>query len=123
MLPKLIPAVLVCASVVHAAPSHEPDAALVSKLLNLKSRNRTPGVNVAMILEGTIQSGPFQTSHGRRAVTLLTEAQQGRQIRKAATFDLHWTESYGWFLYEIRQDPAGEEIWIWSERLGEIVIR
>lgn len=123
MLPKLIPAVVLCFAVAQAAPSHEPDANLVSKLLNLQSRNRTPGVNVAMVLEGTIQSGPFQTSYGRRAVTILTEAVNGKQVRSVVTYDLHWTEQYGWFLWEIRKDPAGEEIWIWSERLGEIVVR
>ena len=38
-------------------------------------------------------------------------------------YDFHWTPAYGWFLWETRHEAGGEAVWIWSELLGEVIIR
>lgn len=106
-----------------ASPTNEPTDALVSRLVNLQSQNRTPSIAVAMVLEGTTKAGPFEVDHVRRVITVHPVIENGRQVRKVNTYDLHWTPAYGWFLWEKRDDPGGEAVWIWSELQGEVVIR
>lgn len=127
MLPKIPALIVILASLaapLHAAaPDSEPDPVLINRLLNLRSQNKTPGVAIAMILEGSLTDGRFETQHARRVVTVHPVVEGGRQTRRAKTYDLQWTPEFGWFIWEIRGDDAGQTVWIWSERLGEQVIR
>ena len=116
-------AIIMCATAQAAAPTHELDDALVDKLLNLQSRNSTPQLRVAMILEGTGQSKNFESSYVRRVLAIHPVILEGRQIRKVLSYDFNWNAAYGWFLWEKRQERGGEAVWIWSELQGEVVIR
>ncbi|RYD36332.1 MAG: hypothetical protein EOP87_05660 [Verrucomicrobiaceae bacterium] len=106
-----------------AEPTSEPADALISRLINLRSQNRTPGIAVAMVLEGSTKAGPFEVNHVRRIITVHPVIENGRQVRKMNTYDLHWTPAYGWFLWEKREEAGGEAVWIWSESQGEVVVR
>lgn len=124
MFRSITAATLVLTSFAFAAePPTEPDDATVTKIINLQTRNRTPAIAVAMTLEGSVKSGPFEASHIRRVITVHPVIEDGRQVRRMRTYDFHWTANYGWFLWEPRDEPGGQTVWIWSERLGEVVIR
>ncbi len=115
---------LVMAPVATAAvPTSEPSDTLISSLINLRSQNRTPSIAVAMVLEGTTKAGPFEVSHVRRVITVHPVIENGRQVRRMNTYELHWTPAYGWFLWEKRDEAGGEAVWIWSELQGEVVVR
>lgn len=124
-IPATIPLCLIAMSsfAVAAQPPTEPSDALISKLINLQTRNRTPGIAVAMVLEGSVKSGPFEVTHVRRVITVHPVIEEGRQVRKMQCYDFHWTPVYGWFLWENRAEAGGEAIWIWSELQGEVVVR
>jgi hypothetical protein len=110
-------------SAMAAEPTSEPSDTLISKLINLRSQNRTPGIAVAMVLEGTTKSGPFEVSHVRRIITVHPVIENGRQVRRMQTYELHWTPTYGWYLWEKREEAGGEAVWIWSELQGELIVR
>jgi len=120
---------LACPAIVMALPAHavqpavEPNDALISKLLNLRSQNRTPGIAVAMVLEGSTKAGPFEVTNVRRVIAIHPVIENGRQVRRVNSYDLHWTPAYGWFLWEKRDEAGGETVWIWSELQGEVVVR
>lgn len=121
----LVPCILAatCTVTMATAPTSELTDALTSKLINLRSQNRTPGISVALTLEGSTKSGPFEIQHVRRVIAVHPVIENGRQVRKVHAYDLHWTPVYGWFLWEKREEPGGEAVWIWSELQGEVVIR
>lgn len=108
---------------IAAEPPTTLSETLVTKLINTRSVNRTPGIAVAVILEGSVKDGPFETNHVRRAVTIHPVVANGRSSRTVRNYDFHWNPTYGWFLWEVREDAAGQTIWIWSEHHGETVIR
>ncbi|MBX3741389.1 MAG: hypothetical protein KF712_10390 [Akkermansiaceae bacterium] len=110
-------------SAIAAEPASEPSDALISRLINLRSQNRTPAIAVAMVLEGTTKSGPFEVNHVRRIIAVHPVIENGRQVRRMNTYELHWTPAYGWFLWEKREEAGGEAVWIWSELQGEVAVR
>jgi hypothetical protein len=110
-------------SAIAAEPTSEPSDTLISRLINLRSQNRTPAIAVAMVLEGTTRSGPFEMNHVRRIITVHPVIDNGRQVRRVNTYELHWTPAYGWFLWEKREEAGGEAVWIWSELQGEVAVR
>lgn len=115
--------IVMASPLIAAEPTNEPADHLISKLINLQSRNRTPGIAVAMVLEGSVKSGPFEVSHVRRVVAVHPVITEGRQVRKMQCYDFHWTPAYGWFLWETRDEAGGEAVWVWSELLGEVIVR
>ncbi len=116
-------AVFTTAVVEAAEPTRELDEALAVKLINLQSRHRTPQIQVAMVLEGSSRTGPFETRHVSRVLAVHPVIEEGRQVRRAHCYDFHWNERYGWFTWEQRQERGGDAVWIWSELLGEVVVR
>lgn len=44
----------------------------------------------------------------------------GRRVR---CYDFNHSPRYGWFHQEIRQSRGGEEVWIWSETEGRVMVR
>lgn len=37
--------------------------------------------------------------------------------------DFHWNDTYGWFIWQKREGRGGDEVWIWSETKGELVVK
>jgi len=123
IFPIAVSVIVMATPLLAAEPTNEPADHLISKLINLQTRNRTPGIAVAMVLEGSVTSGPFEVSHVRRVVTVHPVITEGRQVRKMQCYDFHWTPAYGWFLWETRDEAGGQAVWIWSELLGEVIVR
>lgn len=117
-------ALIACAvSSIAGPPTHELDAKLVDKLLKLQTRGKVREAKVAMILEGTTRMGPFDCAHVRRVTTVEPRAEDGSRVRRVVCREFHWSDDYGWFLWESREDRGGDAMWIWSEIQGEVVIR
>ena len=115
-------AIVISASAMAAEPSKPLDETLAAKLINLKNENRTPDIKIAMILEGS-SAGEFQTKNLSRVTSIHGVAEGGAKVRQIQTYIFNWTPTYGWFLWESRQERGGEAVWIWSETLGEVIVR
>lgn len=105
------------------APTQELNETTAVRLINLQSRNRTPDVRVALIQDGTDKQGPFELTHVRRVSSIEPIVEDGGKVRRYTCRDFYWSDTYGWFLWEIRKERGGDAIWIWSELKGEVVIR
>ena len=110
-------------SALAGPPTHELDEKIVTQLLKLKSRGSVREANVAMILEGSTRMGPFDCSHVRRVTTVEPQPEGGSRVRRVVCREFHWSDRYGWFLWETREERGGDAVWIWSETEGEVVIR
>lgn len=122
----LLPVVALLCSAVSAPagpPTHELDADLVNNLLRLKFRGSVRQVNVAMILDGSTRMGPFECAHVRRVSTVEPLPEEGTRVRRIVCREFHWSDEYGWFLWESREERGGDALWIWSETKGEVVVR
>lgn len=104
-------------------PTRQLDENLAARLINLQSQNRVHQIQVAMILEGASREGPVQIGNVRRVIAVHPVLSEGRQVRRMQTYDFNWSPTYGWFLWEKREERGGDAVWIWSENLGEIAIR
>lgn len=123
ILYPVVAAMVLSATAIAADPSTELSEATAAKLIDLRSRNRTPRINVALILEGTTRSDAFETRHVRRVTAIHPVVEEGRQVRRVLIYDFQWSPTYGWFLSEKREEAGGETLWIWSESHGEVVVR
>ena len=124
MIHRLLLAMLwFSALAVAGPPTHELDDKTALKLIQLQSRNSTPDVRIAMIQDGTTKQGSFEFAHVRRVTTVEAVVERGAKVRRMACREFHWSDEYGWFIWEAREERGGETIWIWSELKGEVVIR
>ena len=119
----VVAAMVLTVPAIAAEPSTDLSEATAAKLIDLRSRNRTPRINVALIVEGSLPCDAFETRHVRRVTTIHPIVEDGRQVRCVQTYDFQWTPAYGWFLWEKRDEAGGETVWIWSELQGEVVVR
>lgn len=106
-----------------AAPDHELSPQTAVKLINQLIEDRAAQIEIAMIVDGSGQAGPFEATHVRRVVAVHPVAEDGKRVRRMRCYDFHWNEVYGWFAWEKRVERGGDAVWIWSELLGERVVR
>lgn len=108
-----------------AEPGGELDEALAVKLINLQLKQRAGEIRIATIRDGSSTSdcGTFHTNHVRRVTAVHPVPEEGRRVRRVRTYDFFWSPTYGWYAWEKREERGGEAIWIWSEILGETVVR
>ena len=123
LLYPVVAAMALSATAIAAEPSSDLTEATAAKLIDLRSRNRTPRISVALIVEGSTRADAFETRHVRRVTAIHPVVEEGRQVRRIQTYDFQWTPTYGWFLWEKREEAGGETVWIWSESQGEVVVR
>jgi hypothetical protein len=121
--PLLAAAVIAAGTAAAAEPANELTADSAVRLIKLQIEDHSEQIQVAMIVEGSGKAGPFEVKHLRRVVAIHPVAEDGRRVRRMRTYDFCWSEEYGWFAWEKRVERGGDAIWIWSERLGEVVIR
>lgn len=123
ILYPVVAAMVLSATAIAAEPSSDLTEATAAKLIDLRSRNRTPRISIALIVEGSTRADAFETRHVRRVTAIHPVVEEGRQVRRIQTYDFQWTATYGWFLWEKRDEAGGETVWIWSESQGEVVVR
>lgn len=123
ILHSVVAAVVLSATAIAAEPATELSEATAAKLIDLRSRNRTPRINVALIVAGSTRADAFETRHVRRVTAIHPVVEEGRQVRRVQIYDFQWAPTYGWFLSEKREEAGGETVWIWSESQGEVVVR
>jgi hypothetical protein len=116
-------AVLATGTCLAAEPDHELAPQTAVKLINLLIEDREQQIEIAMIVEGKSQQGPFQAEHVRRVVTVHPVQEEGKRVRRMRCYDFQWSPAYGWFTWEKRVERGGDAIWIWSELKGEVVVR
>lgn len=85
---------------------------------------RENGIKVANIVEGskhTEDGFEFKTVMRVTAVhPVVGDKGLGRRVR---CYDFHYSPKYGWFHQEIRKSRGGEEVWIWSETEGRVIVK
>lgn len=113
-----------------AAPNHELDAATAIKLIEMRAAGLPPSerplasdIRVALIHEGISSSGELRLTHVRRVISIENVLEKGSKVRRSVSREFHWSDEYGWHLWETRMDQGGETIWIWSETKGQVVVR
>jgi hypothetical protein len=99
----------------------EPKAA-VRLIASINEISEKP-IAIASIVEGTKTEDEFEVAHVRRVTTILPVAEGGARIRRVRCYDFYWNETYGWFVCEKREGRGGDEVWIWSENEGDLVIK
>jgi hypothetical protein len=110
---------------VHAAePTGELNEELAKRLIAEVWEIRSDGISVATVIEGGKRSEDgFEERHLRRVTAVHPVPENGRMVRRVRCYDFSWSPRYGWFYKEIRTSRSGEEVRIWSETEGELVVR
>lgn len=122
ILPTLL-GLLLLTSVIVAEPVKELDPKSAVKLIAaLNDMSETP-IAIASIVAGTKTDDEFEASHVRRVTSIHPVNENGSQVRRVRCYDFFWNETYGWFVYERRAGRGGDEVWIWSENEGDLVIK
>ena len=123
-LRSIIGAVVLTAGTCMASlPDHDLAPQEAVKLINMLIDGHSARIDIAMIVEGSGKSGPFEVKDVRRVVAIHPVQEGGRLIRRMRTYDFLWNETYGWFTWEKREESGGDAIYIWSELKGELVMR
>lgn len=117
-------ALIVFAATASAAePGHELEAEVAAKLIALRHRIAEDPISIAVMVEGRLREGAFEQDHVRRVTAIHPVLVDGRMVRRVCHYDFGWNDDYGWFLAEKRDGRAGEEVWIWSETKGDLVVK
>jgi hypothetical protein len=105
-------------------PTVELSPKTALRLVSLKSEVAENSIGISFIVDGSAKCGDgFEVRHVRRVAAILPVRDGASQSRKLVFYDLFWNESLGWFMWESRQERAGEAVYLWSELKGEIVNR
>jgi hypothetical protein len=104
-------------------PTNDLSAKQAVKLIALKANVPENTIEISFIVDGRLKSESFDVEHVRRVATIHGVQEDARQRRKLVFYDLFWNEPLGWFMWECRNERAGEAVYIWSESRGSIVSR
>ena len=108
------------AAPVEAHPSQDLAKQLIADILDINPST----IRIASIVEGSKRcKDGFERRWCSRVTAVLPVIDNGRAVRRVRSYDLMWSEQYGWFHQETIDGRGGEEVWIWSEKSGEITIR
>jgi hypothetical protein len=100
--------------------SEEIAKRLISDVLNIAEN----GINVATVVDGSKRAADgFEENKVRRVTVIHPVLEEGRLIRRVRCYDFSWNPKYGWFYRENHSSRGGEELLIWSELLGELVVK
>jgi len=110
---------------VHAAePTSELSGDLAKRLIAEVLEIRSSGINVASVIDGGKRSEDgFVERQVRRVTAVHPVLLDGRMVRRVRCYDFSWSSQYGWFYQESRTSRSGEEVRIWSETKGELVVK
>ncbi|MDP4647294.1 MAG: hypothetical protein NWR51_09640 [Akkermansiaceae bacterium] len=119
---------LLCIGLQSILPAAEPTSELsedLSKRLILEVLDiKSGGINVASVIEGEKRSEDgFVERQVRRVTAVHPILEDGRMVRRVRCYDFSWTPRYGWFYQQIGSSRSGEEVLIWSETEGELIVK
>ncbi|MGB6219727.1 hypothetical protein [Haloferula sp.] len=114
---------LLLTSAFSAEPAGDLDPKAAVRLIALLNDISEKPIAIASIISGTKSDEGFEASQVRRVTSIHPVAEEGSRVRRVRCYDFFWNETYGWFVYEKREGRGGDEVWIWSENLGDIVIK
>lgn len=106
-----------------AEPSADLSPKEAVRLIALRSKLVPTTIELAFIVDGSSRVDEFEAKHVRRVAAIHGVREGSSQRRKLVFYDLLWNESLGWFMWENREERAGEAVYLWSELKGEIVNR
>lgn len=121
-------ALLLASALTIAAPAAEParelDPEVATRLIaDINEVSETP-ISVVSVIEGSGKpDAGFEVRHMRRVTVIMPVLEGGSRVRRVCRYDFCWSEPYGWFYAEKRQVRGGDQVWIWSETQGEIIVR
>ncbi|HEX5790361.1 MAG TPA: hypothetical protein VFY13_04370 [Luteolibacter sp.] len=117
--------VLFSAIAIAAEPASDLEPRVAVKLIALKANVPDTTIELPFIVDGALSDGKgFAATHTRRVAAIhVGRDANGALGRVLVFYDFLWNESLGWFMWESRQERAGEAVYIWSERKGAIVNR
>jgi hypothetical protein len=110
-------------TLVAAEPSVDLAPKEALRLIAMRSRVPAASIELAFIVDGSSRLDAFDARHVRRVAAIHGVREGTSQRRKLVFYDLLWNESLGWFMWENRDERAGEAVYLWSELKGEIVNR
>ena len=110
---------------VHAIePTSDLSEELAIRLIGEMLQIRPGGIRVATVIEGAKRSEDgFEERQMRRVTAVHPVLQEGRMVRRVRCYDFSWSPRYGWFYQETCSGRGGEEVRIWSERVGAVVVK
>ncbi|MGJ8642412.1 MAG: hypothetical protein ACSHX9_03315 [Luteolibacter sp.] len=109
----------------HAAePNSELNEELAIRLIADVLDIKATGIKVASVIEGEKRSEDGFVERQMRRVTVVQQIlENGRMVRRVRCYDFSWNPRYGWFYQKIGSSRSGEEVMIWSEREGELIVK
>ncbi len=111
-------------SVYAAQPTSELSEELAKRLIAEVLDISPSGINVATVIEGGKRSeNGFEERDVRRVTAIHAVLEEGRMVRRVRSYDFSWSSQYGWFYQEVRTSRSGEEVKIWSEIQGEVIMK
>lgn len=118
----------VCALFSATVSAAEPASDLSSKeairLIALKSKVPSNGIEISFIVDGSAKCGKdFEVKHVRRVAAIHTVREGSLPVRRLVFYDVFWNESLGWFMWENRPERNGDAVYLWSELKGAIYNR
>ena len=113
-----------CGAVFAAEPTADLSPKEAVKLISLRSNVPDNTIEIPFIVDGSAKCGKdFEVKHVRRVAAIHGVREDGSNSRKLVFYDFYWNEALGWFLWESREERAGEAVYIWSELRGKFVNR
>ena len=107
-----------------AEPSSELSEEIAKRLISDVLNIGESGINVATVVDGAKRSADgFEEKLVRRVTVIHPVLDEGRMVRRVRCYDFSWNPQYGWFYRESRSGRGGEEVVIWSELQGELVVK
>jgi hypothetical protein len=106
-----------------AEPARELDPKVAVTLIASISEISEKSIAIASIVAGSKKEDGFEAGQVRRVTSIHPVAEGGSRVRRVRCHDFYWNETYGWFIWEKREARGGDEVWIWSETEGDLVIK
>lgn len=107
-----------------AAPSEEIKEDEAIRLIKMALELGPDPIQVISVVEGTYREGEFEVPHVCRVTTLrLIKGPAGERDKRVEPYDFRWTAKYGWYLQFEMEGRLGTEVHLFSEKMGEVVIR
>lgn len=121
-IPMLV--LCLCGRLQAAEPTNELNENLAIRLISEILDILPNGINVATVIDGRkpTEDG-FVESHVRRVTAVHPVLLEGRMVRRIRCYDFSWSPKYGWFYQESGSSRSGEEVRIWSETAGEVIVK
>lgn len=122
---SLIGALLLMAAgqVFASAPTHELTKEAAIKLIKSVNEQYQEQVDVTLILDGKMKSDGVDLEYVRQVVALHPVPENGKRVRRMKLYQFQWSDEYGWFTWEKREERGTDAIYIWSELQGLVIIR